>query len=73
MPKNIRERDQMISYDHHQIVVRVPLEEYRRLKTIQTKRLLVELHDKDSGRKAKKISLHDIVLEAIETFREDVY
>lgn len=60
------------SYDHRQIVVRVPVEEYRRLKTVQTKRLLNELHNKDDGRKVKKVSLHDIVLEAIQTFKEEV-
>jgi hypothetical protein len=61
----------MITYEHHQIVVRVPTEEYRRLKKIQTTRLLDALNSKRMGSQGKKISLHDIVLEAIGNFKDE--
>jgi hypothetical protein len=61
----------MITYEHHQIVVRVPTEEYHRLKKIQATRLLDALNSKRAGEKVKKVSLHDIVLEAIENFKQE--
>jgi hypothetical protein len=44
------------------ILVKVPMETYRRMKTVQTKRLLEALHHKGD----KKIRLDLIALEAIE-------
>jgi hypothetical protein len=44
------------------ILVKVPLETYRRMKTVQTKRLLEALHHNGD----KKIRLDEMALEAIE-------
>jgi hypothetical protein len=51
-----------VTYENHQIVIHVPVDLYRRIKTVQTERLLEALH---SHKDSKRVSLHDIVIETL--------